>query len=495
LRPFALAGLPALVAAALPSTAVHAQTAGDQSPAPPATPTPPGASANPAPSEPGFTTQLFASSRTNLLGDMWGLRSWAGQYGVTYGLQESDEVFGNVSGGAHTGADYDGQTMTSLGIDTQKAFGWEGGIFNISAFQIHGRNLSTDNLYTLQTASGIEADRSTRLWELWFQQSFLGGQMDLKLGQQSLDQEFIISSGAANFINTMFGWPVVPSYDLYAGGPAYPLSSLGVRLRAEPTGDLTLLGGVFDDNPPGGPFYDDSQVRGAEQSGTKFYLDTGALFIAEAQYAINQPVQGQTVPAGAPPPGLPGTYKLGGWFDTASFPDQRVDTNGVSLASPLSNGESRRHHYNFSLYGVADQTVWRPNPDQPLAAGVFARIMGAPSDRNLISFALNAGVVVKAPLPGRDSDTIGIGYGLAQVGRGASLLDKDIEFYTASTIPVRSSESFIELTNIYQIAPWWSAQPDFQYVFMPGGGIANPLQPTRRVGNEAVLGLRTVVTF
>jgi porin len=65
------------------------------------------------------------------------------------------------------------------------------------------------------------------------------------------------------------GWPILPSVDLYAGGPAYPLSSLGVRLRTHHAGPLTLLGGVFNDNPPGGPFNDDSQLWGSEASGTR----------------------------------------------------------------------------------------------------------------------------------------------------------------------------------------------------------------------------------
>ena len=68
---------------------------------------------------------------------------------------------------------------------------------------------------------------------------------------------------------------------------------------------LTILAGVFDDNPPGGPFDDDSQVRGAAQSGTKFNLRTGALFIAEVQYAINQPVEGRQGHGGDPRRGCP----------------------------------------------------------------------------------------------------------------------------------------------------------------------------------------------
>ncbi len=63
----------------------------------------------------------------------------------------------------------------------------------------------------MQTASGIEADRSTRLWELWYQQKMFDDKVDIKIGQQSLDQEFMVSQNANYFVNTMFGWPMLPS--------------------------------------------------------------------------------------------------------------------------------------------------------------------------------------------------------------------------------------------------------------------------------------------
>src|SRR6202041_1970109 len=120
----------------------------------------------------------------------------------------------------------------------------------VSALQIHGTNLSANNLLTLQTASGIEADRSTRLWELWYQQKFLEeSRLDIKIGQQSLDQEFMVSPNAGLFVNTIFGWPMVPSADMPGGGPAYPLSALGVRFRARPIDPLTFLVGVFNGSP------------------------------------------------------------------------------------------------------------------------------------------------------------------------------------------------------------------------------------------------------
>ncbi len=469
-----------------------AQSAGSSgAPAERQSPTPgPAEQTNPPPEN--FMGGLMR--RSNLLGDMGGLRSFLGDHGVTIGLLETSEVFGNATGGVHRGVAYDGLLLMGLGLDTEKAFGWAGGTFNVSALQIHGRNLSTDNLLTLQTASGIEATRATRLWELWYQQAFLDGRFDVKLGQQSLDQEFITSIYSSLFINTMTGWPVVPSVDLYAGGPAYPLSSLGVRFRARPSDQLTILAGVFDDNPPGGPFNDDSQVRGAAQSGTKFNLGTGALFIAEMQYAIYQPSAGDK-DHGSAPAGLPGTYKLGAWFDTASFPDQRFDEAHLSLADPLSTGNPFMRRHNFSIYGVVDQMVWRAGPESPQSVGVFARLMGAPGDRNLVDFSVNAGVVLKAPLPGRDNDSFGVGFGIANISGGARGLDKDTAFFTGTPYPVRGAETFIEVTYQYQVAPWLQVQPDFQYVFMPSGGIPNPNDPSRRVGNEAVFGMRTNIVF
>jgi porin len=45
------------------------------------------------------------------------------------------------------------------------------------------------------------------------------------------------------------------------------------------------------------------------------------------------------------------------------------------------------------------------------------------------------------------------------------------------------------------VTPWFQLQPDFQYIFNPGGGVANPNSPGQRVGDEAVLGLRANISF
>ena len=95
----------------------------------------------------------------------------------------------------------------------------------------------------------------------------------------------------------------------------------------------------------------------------------------------------------------------------------------------------------------------------------------------------------------RDDDTFGIGMGYAKVSGSASALDGATAAYTGAFVPKRGGETFVEMTYQYQATPWWQIQPDIQYVFNPGGGVANPSAPSQRIKNELVLGLRTNVLF
>jgi porin len=441
----------------------------------------------------GFLNGISRSSY--MLGDMWGLRSTLAQYGVSIALQETSEVLGNVTGGASRGAAYDGLTQMALQLDTNRAFGWHGGTFNVSALQIHGRNLSADNLLTIQTASGIEADRSTRLWELWYQQKFLEeDRLDIKIGQQSLDQEFMVNANGAYLINTMFGWATVPSYDFPGGGPAYPLSALGVRARYRPIDSLTILTGVFNGSPsPSGGVCCSGDPQQQNPSGTSFPLNGGVLLIAEAQYSY--PSLGTMLYANQSEP-LSRVYKVGAWYNSESFADQQFDNTGLSLANPASNGMPLAHHGQYGFYATADQMVWIDPTESDRNINIFGRVLWAPqADRNLITFSMNAGVTFHEPFLHRDDDTFAIGMGYAKVSSAAAGLDQATAAFSGTFTPTRGGETYLEVSYTYQMAPWWQLQPDMQYVFNPGGGVANPNNPTQRVGNEFVLGLRTNILF
>jgi porin len=426
----------------------------------------------------------------NLLGDMGGLRPALAKYGVTLTILENVETFGNLSGGAKQSLEPKGLTTVTLEMDTEKAFGLKGGTLNVSGLQVYGGQLNEDNLLVLQTVSDIDAPEGFRLWELWYQQKF-GDKFDIKVGEQSLDEEFIIApSGNSLFINGVSGWPGLPTVDLPGGGPVYPLAALGVRGRAQVTDGVTVLAGVFNGSPI--PF-DSPNTPTSNPHGVSFPLDVGTLAIAELQYAFGSSTSGK---ANADGP-LPGNYKIGAWYNSYKFDDQQTDNMGLPLASPLSDGVPAAHHGDFSLYGVADQMVWRSKDNTNRSLNVFVRPMFTPyQDRNLVSASINTGFALHAPLPTRDNDVFGIEMGTVWASSGASSFDRQMQLFQPSiTTPIRASETFVEATYQFQVLPSWVIQPDLQYFINPGLSIANPDEPAQRIKNEFVVGLRTNVNF
>ena len=429
-----------------------------------------------------------------LLGDWWHVRKDLAHHGITVSVQETSEVLGNVTGGMHKSFDYDGLTQAVVQVNSQRAFGYYGGTFNVSALQIHGLNLSQRNLGSLQTASGIEADRATRLWEVWYDQKLLPeDRLDLRIGQQSLDQDWMVSSNALLFVNTMFGWPMLPSADLPGGGPAYPLSTPGVRVRWRPVNALAIQLGAFS----GSPFNAANaaaQASGADPqvldgSGTSFPIyHHGTLLLAELQ--LTTPALGGMVAPDARPP-LAATWRLGVWYDSEQFADVRYGGDGLPLADPASDGSQRLHRGNLGVYGVVDKMLWRSSRDPNRTLNLFGRAMATPfADRNQISASANLGLVLKDPFPYRTDDSLGLGMGFTRVSPDLAGFDGDTALFSGTYNPRRTSETFVEATYQRQVTPWLQIQPDMQFVFNPGGGVANPQTGTTRIGNELVVGVR-----
>ena len=423
--------------------------------------------------------------RANLLGDFGGLRSRLASRGVTFGVTETSEVLGNVSGGVRRTVIYDGLTQFGVGLDTEKAFGLPGGTFNVTGYQVHGRGLSQDALgNNLHTVSSVEERRGTLLFELWYEQVLFDKKLAIRVGQLAADQEFMISQYAGLFTNHTFGWSSFPSADLPSGGPAEPLATPGFRVKYIPSSNISLLAAVFNGDPAG-PGSGIAQDRDA--SGTAFRVRDGVFAIVEAQYGIN---------GGDDADGLAGTYKFGAYYNSQNFADQHRNGFGVSLADPTGTtalGRNRRGSY--SLYAVADQLVYLEPGTKDQGLGVFARLMGGPGDRNLVNFYADAGVTYKGGIPGRDSDTAGLGFAIARISDSAAKLDSDRARFTGRPYPTRRHESVLEMTYQAQIAPWWQVQPSAQYVFNLNGGVPNPNRPDKRLGDAAVFGLRSTVTF
>jgi porin len=423
--------------------------------------------------------------RDRLTGGWGGVRKQLEDAGISFGVNDTAETLSNPTGGIRQLTIYQGLLDVSLNVDLEKLAKWPDATFYIDGYWISGRGLSRNAVGNLLAVSSIEALASTRLHDMWFQREFLDHQISLRVGQIALDDEFYISQYSAGFVSSSFGCPDILSTDLPSGGPCYPFAVPGARLRVAPSSNLTLSAAVFNGNPaPRGP--GDPQVRNS--SGTNFLIGEGGFMpIAELAYSFDEQPISST---------LLSDVKLGAWYHTGEFPDQRRDSSGLSLANPASNGIPAMHGSNFGAYLVVDKMLWR-RPDtatQGLAA--FLRVGYAPPDRNLLSLEIDAGLTFKGLFPNRELDVLGVGAVYGRIGYPRHL-DRDQVLFTGIERPIRDYESVLEITYEARIAPWWLLQPDLQLVFHPGGYISAPLPAPvgRPIPNALVIGLRSGITF
>jgi len=411
--------------------------------------------------------------RDRLTGDWGGARTSLEDAGIKLGATQTSDGLADLSGGKRTGATYQGDTELDLDLDLDKLVGWSGASMHVSGVTVLGRSVTTENSGALYTASSIDTDRGSRLYDLYLDQDIPGGLASLRIGQAGADEEFMISKVATPFLNGTFGYPGLPTLDQPSGGPEYPLTTPMARLKLTPSDPWTVLVAAFNGDPTGNGFsLTDPGQR--ERSGTAFRTSDGVLGLVEAQYAVNQ---------GADAAGLPATYKLGLWAQSSRFDDQRLAPDNRKL-----NGD-------FSVYAIVDQMLWRRPDTKDEGLSVFARVMGAPSDRNLVDLYADTGVALKGPFEGRGDDVAGLAIAYSRISdavRVANLAQPALP----PGRPINDYELDLEATYQVAVTPWWQLQPDLQYVVHPDENVVDPTTfPHGAIKNAVVAGLRTTIIF
>jgi porin len=407
--------------------------------------------------------------------------------GLNFQVNYTGEVFGNPTGGVKQRGIYEDLIETALDGDLDKIAGLKGASFHINSYEINGFGLSLCCVFNVLTVSSIEALATTRLYEAWFEQKLFDGVASVRIGQLGADTEFFISDFGALYINATFGWPNILAADLPSTGPNYPLAAPGARLKVTPNDQITLLGAIFNGDTSGAGFTGLQEIF--DRSGTNFRLRDPPLLIGEAQYKYNQDKNSA---------GLAGTVRLGAWYQIGNlFLDQRYSTNGLSLANPLSTHVPLIHFGDYGVYGIIDQMIWRlPGGDQKKGVGVFARVSASPSDRNVAAFYADGGINFIGLWDQRPDDMFGAAVAYSPVSSSVRALDSDVNFFANTHLPVQDYEMAVELTYKAQIIPGWYVQPEFQYIFHPGYGVINPINPAvGRIPDAAVFGLATITKF
>uniref|UniRef100_UPI00333FAE7F carbohydrate porin n=1 Tax=Castellaniella defragrans TaxID=75697 RepID=UPI00333FAE7F len=421
--------------------------------------------------------------RDTLTGDWGGLRTTLQDKGIDITLEYVGESFSVVSGGLEQRNSYEGRVEFSVDGDLEKAIGWPGATAHVTVFNIHdgGHNVA-EHAGSIADPSNIDGLPATRLFTAWLEQSLWDDRLSIQAGQLAADDEFFTSPTAGNLINGTFGWAGLLSANMTNGGPAYPVATPGIRLRIQPTEQFSVLAAAFNGDPAGRHCDDDPQK--CNRHGTKFPLDSGTLWMGELQYGVHQSEDAT---------GLPGLYKLGVWYSDNRFADQRYGLNESGATVPVADPDldgPLDHKGNWGLYGVVDQTVWKGDAS---SVSVFLRGGFSPANRNLISYYADGGIGLKGPFASRPDDLLTLGVAYAKISRDAVAADRDAALFD-DPYAVRSSEVVYELNYTAQITPWWTLQPDLQYIVRPNGG-QDPDDPTRSLNHAFIVGLRTTITF
>jgi porin len=219
-------------------------------------------------------------------GNPTGLRKWLEQHGTTFTVFYTNDVLGNLSGGIKRGTIDQGKVELQVTTDLDKVAGLKDLTLYWNAFQVHNTGrIRRDYAGGMNTIAAIEAAPATRLSELWLEQKILNGQASIRAGQLAADSEFYFSDLSTMFLQS--DYPTIPAVNQPGGGPAYPLSTPGARLRFDLGKDkeTTLLFAIFNGDPAGRCPGDPDTCN---RYGLNFRVHDPALLYAEAQFRKNQ---------------------------------------------------------------------------------------------------------------------------------------------------------------------------------------------------------------
>ena len=423
------------------------------------------------------------------------------------------EVFGNPAGGRSQGSVYDGLLELGVDVDFAKLVGWQGATFHVNAYDIHGPSGTDKYVQDFGRFSNIDYYDSIRSVRVVDRTDFPGRQV-LDPVRPARGGQGIFRVGRGRFVHQQRFRHPANDLGEYAGANLRQRRAGRARARSPDRGALFSSCGVRRQprsrRARGSRRRVSTPARSYNRNGIKINLNSkeGAFSIYELGYRLNHEKDAK---------GLPGSYKLGGWYHTDTFSDLRSDRNGRSLADPSSDGIPRAISGNWGGYLVIDQMLYRPATSTPptVAGGkdargggektqndtkaapaadvgdkgltAFLRISGAPGDRNPISFYLDAGFSYKGLLPTRDKDLLGIAASYSRFGDSERAFDRDQSFFSHVGAQPHDEEVVIEGSYQAILKPYWSVQPDLQVIVHPGG--------SSQYADALVSGVRSVVTF
>lgn len=395
-----------------------------------------------APPDPGAAEEPWFGQET-ATGNWGGLRDRTVEAGVTPEANYTTNIFGNPVGGEKQGMAYAGMFEASLEFDLAKIADLDGLSFFAAAAWTSGRDLSADKIGNEFTVAQVFNGRTVRLSQLYVQQTFFGDGLNIQVGRLSTGDDFAVSPLFAYYIND--GVDSVPA-SIPINVPSFtvdPFAAWGARIIATPADWLYVAAGAYNADTT-------VQDDGAHGVDFRLNLEDGLLAVAEVGVRLNQN-DGQT--------GLPGNYRIGGYFDSSEF-----DT--------LNNPDVTKSG-NYGFYVLVDQMAYREHGSDGQGLTPWIALTVAPDDDiNTFPLFASGGLVYRGLFPGRDQDATAFALYHGKF---------------SDRLRGQSHETVLEINHRFQFAPWFYVTPTFQYIFRPDG--------TGQIADAAVFGGEIGIDF
>ncbi|MEM9109933.1 MAG: carbohydrate porin [Planctomycetota bacterium] len=338
--------------------------------------------------------------------------------GFTFEATLIADLSKNISGGVSSAGTFRHWFDFNMTLDLGALAGVEGATFFVDFQTKEGQDGSVET-GDLQAYSNIDAPDFTALYEIWYQQVFLDGDLRVKLGKIDANADFGFVDFGGEFINSSPG--LTPTAFTM---PQYPDPAFGALAFAGENEGMYAGIGVFDGA------LQEGIPTGTRGPSTLFGDPADLFWIGEAGVKWG----------GA---SRPGRFAVGVWHHTGSF-------------ARFSGG---RKSGATGFYAVLDQLLYKENEDTDDAQGLglFAQLGLVDEDISAISEHVGVGVQWAGPIPGRDADIIGLMASRAGLSDepGAGLTD--------------DAELAVELFYKLHLGEYFSIKPDIQYIMNPGG--------------------------
>lgn len=387
------------------------------------------------PADTGATSEAKAydpwTSKT-MTGDWFGLGEEMDKIGLDFSLAFQHQYQQNFRGGkeTHNGSRQTGTYDAVLKLDLEKIGLIENAGFYFKWKGSYGDGISSSKVGALgKVNSDTNGDHPVFVKKWWYWHKFLDDKIELRLGMIETNKDLFDVSLYANhedkdFLNrTSSRNPTIPHQ-----------TGIGAFLKVEPVEWFYMQGAVVD-----------AQARD-RRTGFDTAFHDEAHFLAFYEFGFTPEWETEKGP-------LPGSYRMGLWYDPTS---QKIFKN--TLGGRLRD-EYRGDDVGF--YIGLDQMVFKENddPKDKQGLGVFARYGYAHSDVNTVDSYWQTGTSYTGLIPTRDKDVFGFSVAQAMIS----------EQRRAEVDAGADRETVYEWYYKFYVTPWLNISPDLQVITNPGG--------------------------